>query len=265
MTRQQTVTERGVRSEGVASRHTEDGKPPLRRRGSVLSALAAAGISGPILFSVGFMTQEFFRRGEFNPVAEPVSALEAGPDGWVQQVNFVVFGLLLIAFALGLQRGLRKSRAGVLGPAIVAWGGAGLVLAAVFPLREDAAGLTYDPTGLHTVNGTVFFLSVGVGLIVLSFRLRADPGWRDRSWYALATGIALVVMFVAIGVLVAPDDAPLHPWFGLAQRAVLAVWFSCLVVLALRLRRVARAMSNQPVATSQRNDGARRQPSWSEK
>jgi hypothetical protein len=48
-------------------------------------------------------------------------------------------------------------------------------------------------------------------------------------------------MFVAFGVLVGPDDAPLHPWAGLAQRVVLAVWFPCMIVLALRLLRVTRA------------------------
>jgi hypothetical protein len=67
--------------------------------------------------------------------------------------------------------------------------------------------------------------------------MAADPRWRSLATYALATGIALLVMFVAFGVLVGPDDAPLHPWAGLAQRVVLAVWFSCTIVLALRLRR----------------------------
>jgi hypothetical protein len=29
---------------------------------------------------------------EYDPVAESVSALEAGPNGWVQQLNFVASG-----------------------------------------------------------------------------------------------------------------------------------------------------------------------------
>jgi hypothetical protein len=33
----------------------------------------------------------------------------------------------------------------------------------------------------------------------------------------------------------------LHPWLGLLQRVVLAVWFPCVIVLALRLLRVARS------------------------
>jgi hypothetical protein len=60
----------------------------LERR-SVIAAGAFAGIVGPILFTVTFFVQGLFRLEEYDPVAEVVSALEAGPGGWVQQVNFV--------------------------------------------------------------------------------------------------------------------------------------------------------------------------------
>lgn len=210
-------------------------RPPL------LAALAAAGVAGPIVFTVAFVVQGLLRSGEYSAVAETVSALEAGPNGWIQQVNFVVFGLLMIAYAIGLHLGVRPSRAGTVGPAIMVWTGVGAVLAAVFPLREDPAGLTYDPTGLHVVNAMLFFASIGVGLIVLSRRLARDPQWRSLASYTLATGIAVVILFVGLPVLVVPDHAPLHPWAGLYQRAVLAVWFPCTILLALRLRRVARA------------------------
>jgi hypothetical protein len=43
---------------------------------------------------------------------------------------------------------------------------------------------------------------------------------------------------VAFARLVRPDDAPLHDYAGLAQRATLAIWFSCLLVLAIRLVRL---------------------------
>jgi hypothetical protein len=231
MSTQRIVAEGSGHAAGDGTRH---------RLATRMPVLAAAGIVGPMLFTAAIVTQELFRRGEYSPTAEPVSALEAGPGGWVQQANFVVFGLLTIAYAIGLHLGVSPSRAGVAGPAIMAWIGVGLVLAAVFPLREDPAGNTYDPTGLHMVNGMILFLGIGIGFTVISRRLARDPAWRGLAGYALATGIALVVLFVAFGALVAPDAAPLHRWAGLAQRAVLAVWFSCTIVLARRLLHVAR-------------------------
>lgn len=154
-------------------------------------------------------------------------------------MNFVVFGLLTVAFALGLHLGLRSTRWGVMGPSLLVLSGMALVWAAVFPLREDAAGVTYDP-GLHIVGGVTYFLSSALGLIAVSRRLAADSSWRDLAGYALATGIAGVALFVAMGAFVVPENAPLHAWAGLAQQIVLLVLFPCTVVLALRLRRVAR-------------------------
>jgi hypothetical membrane protein len=227
-------TMRGVR------RHTQspgidavEERPP-----SWISPLAWAGIIGPVLFTATFIGQELFRTDEYNPLVETVSALEAGPNGWIQQVNFVIFGLLTIAFAVGLHRGLRRTRFGLLGPALLCTSGIGLLLAAAFPLKEDAAGVTYDPGG-HMIAGFTFFLTSAVGLIAVSRRLARDPGWRNLARYSLAAGVIGLLGFVAMGVLVMADDAPLHEWAGLAQRAlIILVLFPCRVVLSLRLRQV---------------------------
>lgn len=201
---------------------------------------AWAGIIGPVLFTATFLAQEAFRMDEYSPLAEPVSALEAGPHGWVQQVNFIVFGLLTLAYAVGLHLGLRPSRAGVLGPGLLFASGIGLLLAAIFPLREDASGGTYDPGG-HIVAGVTFFLCSAVGLVVLSRRLAADPRWRSLATYSLAAGIVAMAGFIANGTLVLPDGAPLHDWAGLVQRLIIiVVLFPCRITLALRLRQVTR-------------------------
>jgi hypothetical protein len=213
----------------------------ISERRSVVVAGAVAGLVGPILFTVAFFVQGLFRIEEYDPVAEVVSALEAGPGDWVQQANFVVFGLLTIAFAVGLHLGLRPTRWGVIGPSLLVLSGMALLWAAAFPLREDAAGVTYDP-GLHFVGGMTYFLSSTLGLLVVSWRLAADPRFRHLAGYALTAGIMGLALFVAMGAFVVPEEAPLHAWAGLAQRIViLVVLFPCTVVLALRLLRVTRS------------------------
>jgi hypothetical membrane protein len=225
----------GSQQPGAASRpsgHRERSTSPISRA-------AWAGIIGPVLFTAAFLAQEVFRRGEYDPLAEPVSAPEAGPNGWIQQVNFVVFGLLTLGFAMGLHRGVRPARAGIAGPALLFASGIGLLLAAAFPLREDAAGVTYDPGG-HFLAGVTFFFSSALGLIVLSWRLARDPRWRGIAAYALAAGIVALGGFAVGGRLVMPDDAPLHDWAGLYQRVlVLGVIFPARIALSVTLLRVA--------------------------
>ena len=198
-----------------------------------------AGVVGPVLFTAAFLAQEAFRRDEYDPVSEPVSALEAGPNGWIQQANFVVFGLLTILCAIGLHRGLQPTKRGIAGPALLFLSGIALVCAGVvFPLREDAAGATYDPGG-HIVGGFVFFNSSAIALIVLSRRMAHDQRWRDLSTYTLIAGAVALASAVVMGTLVIPDDAPLHDWAGVVQRAViLLVLFPCRVILSARLLKI---------------------------
>jgi hypothetical membrane protein len=200
---------------------------------------AMAGIAGPVVFTLGFLAQEQLRRGEYDPVSEVVSALEAGSHGWIQQVNFVVLGVLTMIFAVGLHRGLAPSRAGIVGPVALFVSGAANVLGAIFPLREDAGGATYDPGG-HQVAGMLFFASSFIALIALSRRCAGDPRWRNIAGWMLGAGVLGALSFPLMGALVIPDDAPLHDWAGLAQRfIVLVLLFPARIALAIRLLRVA--------------------------
>jgi hypothetical membrane protein len=214
--------------------------PQLTSGPRSLSLPAWAGIAGPVLFTVAFLAQGAFRRGEYSAVAETISALEAGPGGWIQQLNFVVFGLLTMAYAVALHRGLPPSRAGIAGPALLFAAGIGLLLGAAFPVREDATGATYDPIG-HTIGGGIFFIGSAVGLIVLSRRIARDPRWRNLAGYTLAVGALALVGVVLMRTLAYPENAVLHEQLGLAQRVlVLALLFPCQILLSIRLLQVGK-------------------------
>ncbi len=210
----------------------------LERR-SVIAALAVAGIAGPVTFAVVALVQSLLRP-EHSLVADPISALAAGPSGWVQDVNFLVLGSLMIAYAIGLHLGVRPTRWGVVGLAFLVLSGIGLVWAGVFP-ATDATGVYQDDRVLHIVAFPMTFLGAGIGLIVMSRRMAGDPRWRSVATYALVTGIAVLLLLLMGGGLVRPPGAPLHPWWGLFQWVLLAVWFPCTIVLALRLLRIASA------------------------
>ena len=217
----------------------DDSRKLTSTRSDLMRWAALAGIAGPVLFTVGFLVQEQLSRGEYDPISEVVSALEAADHGWMQQANFVALGVLTMVFAVGLHRGLAPSRAGIVGPAALFVSGAANVLAAIFPLREDATGATYDPGG-HQIAGTLFFASSFIALIALSRRCAADPRWRSIAGWILAAGVLAALSFPLMGALVIPDDAPLHDWAGLAQRLiVLVLLFPARIALAIRLLRVA--------------------------
>ena len=136
--------------------------------------------------------------------------------------------------------GLAPSRAGVVGSALLFVSGLGLVIAgAGFPLREDAAGVTYDPGG-HSAEGFAFFTSSALALLVISFALAKQDEWRKLAMPVRVAGILMLVSNPFMGILVIPDDAPLHDWAGLAQRLiVLGLLFPARLALSQRLLRLA--------------------------
>lgn len=206
---------------------------------SWVTRAAWAGLVGPVLFTLTWVTQELFRIEEYSPIKEPVSALAAGPHGWIQSVNFAVFGVLTMVFAVGLHRVTRSSKPGVIGSALFFLSGLGLLMAAAFPLREDAVGVTYDPGG-HFVAGLTFFTSSAIALVVISFALAKGAEFRTLAAPVRAAGILMLISNPIMGILVIPDDAPLNEWAGLAQRViVLGLLFPARLALSYRLLRVA--------------------------
>ena len=155
-------------------------RPAVQPRSAAL--LAWAGSSVRSSSQSTFLAQEAFRREEFDPITEVVSALEAGPDGWIQQANFVAFGVLTMAFAAGLHLVVRSTPRGSSVRDCCSSAGSGCCWP--LPYRcARMAGVTYDPGG-HVVAGLTFFLSSALGLIVLSRRLAATRGGEYRHLHA---------------------------------------------------------------------------------
>ena len=81
----------------------------INKQSDVVKALLTCGaIAGP-LFVVIFLVEGATRTG-YNPLRHPVSSLALGNFGWMQTANFIVAGLLMVAFALGLWLTLRSSK-----------------------------------------------------------------------------------------------------------------------------------------------------------
>lgn len=210
-------------------------RPQRRSAGGLVRAGGLAGIAGPLLFAASVVIQSFLRRREYSLVSEPISALGAGPLGWIQSTTFAVLGLLTLVFAAGLYQALSTGLRWA-GPSLVALTGVGLLLAAVFPLQRGEAGILYDP-GLHAVGGNLFF---GVGLlavVVTTVQLFRDPRWRSVAALSAIAAALLIAAMPVVLVLTIPEDAPLHAVGGLVQAAVVTVRFTWQIVLARRLLR----------------------------
>jgi|SRR5215831_3718911 len=195
-----------------------------------------AGIIGPVLFVSTFVTEGGLRVG-FDSFAMYVSALSLGPRGWVQILNFVVFGLLLMTFA----RGIAAAATSRIGPTLLMIIGFGCLL--VGPFVMDPVG---TPRNLRSIHGEVHgivsrivFLLMPVSCFVFVRHFRSAPKWRLLWWCTLATGTTIAIAITALITateMVAAQNVVI-PWLGLIERAAIVPYMMWLFIFALTLRR----------------------------
>lgn len=202
---------------------------PLLRR------LAMAGIVAPICFILLVIVQGLLQP-DYSHIAMPISALAAWPAGWLQNLNFFVSGTLLAGFTISLHQAIQPTRFGLLGVLLLLGTCIGLWITALFPWI-DMNGVLIEPPG-HVVGAVTTFLTAGTGHVLLSRRMRVDPHWRDLSAYVLGTGLVMLVLFFVLGGFAIEEGTPLHRWAGLLQRVLVAIWFTCILVMARRALRV---------------------------
>lgn len=157
---------------------------------------AGAVVAGPLFLGAG-IAQGLAREG-FGFTRNAISQLALGDLGWVQTVNFVLTGVLLLAGAAGLRRVLRPEPGGTWGPALIAVFGASFLVAAVFradpgggfPVGSPEAGTLSAHGAGHMAGGGIGYLALSVAFVVLARPLAA----RGHRGWATASRIAPVVV-----------------------------------------------------------------------
>lgn len=108
---------------------------PESESNAILSLLAVCGIVSPIFYTVVGITLGLLQQG-YNHVTRSMSKLGAVGAPYAVIMNtagFALLGLLIGAFAFGLDRGISNGNGSKIGPALVVVSGAALVMTAIFP------------------------------------------------------------------------------------------------------------------------------------
>jgi hypothetical protein len=164
------------------------------------SLLGYGMVAGPLY--VGLSLGQAFAHPGFDLTRHAWSLLGAGPWGWIQQLNLIVTGAMVIAFAVGLAR----ATATRWGPRLVGVFGVGMIVAGVCvadPMDGYPVGVptpatpTWHSTG-HMIAGSVGFLAMVVGAQLLG-RTFARQGQPGLAWWSRITGIYFLLAIVAIG------------------------------------------------------------------
>jgi hypothetical protein len=189
------------------SRGVRPGSQDCSAAGNVTrSLLGYLALAGPFYVAVS-LAQGLTRHG-FDLSRDEWSLLALGHLGWIQQVNLVLTGLMVIAGAIGVRRATGGSAdAGTWAPRLLAGYGLGLIGAGIF--RADAAdgfppgtpgGRAVHVSGhgmLHLLSGSIGFVCLVAACFVIarSYRMRAD---RRAAVVSGAVGVVFAAGFAGI-------------------------------------------------------------------
>lgn len=204
-------------------------------------ALAACGAAAPVLFTVAMIAASL-QHPAYSHVKNFISELGAtgAPAATIMNfAGFLPYGLLMVAFAVAVHRGIRADDGGWLGPSLLALYGLAYVGVAMAPCDPGCQAATPSVHHrLHLLIGDVVLLTAVLAPFTLYARMVKDPAWRSL-------GVATLVLPGASWLIL--EVSGLGVPGALRQRLWLLLLFVWIELVAVRLLRVGVHPTRQPV------------------
>ena len=196
---------------------------------------ALAGIAGPIVFW-SVLTILGRAQSGYSAFRSDISLLALGPSGWVQTADFVVFGLLIIAFQGGVQRTVAPGRVwGAINIIALACGLA-LVAIAVFP--TDRVGTWTFGGAVHLGVVTALAVLLPLSCVAMAVEVKPNRAWRGYAVFSVLVGTVTGLLTVTLLLVWSSLWHASHPWLGLYERIAFGlpgVWMEVIAIRLLRL------------------------------
>ena len=196
-----------------------------------LKFYAICGIIAPILFWVMVIIESILRPG-YSQYYNFVSDLGVGPLAIIQNINFIIFGILTISLAIGLRKGLpiQQSRSLKIGVWFVILFALGVLLAGVFP-ESYLSAIPHN-----YISATAFVAIIAAQLLIWQGLKNEDRNiWGRYATYSLISGLLSLIFVILLKVAILYGFYP-----GLSQRAFLLVSWIWIGVTGLKLYSLSR-------------------------
>jgi hypothetical membrane protein len=196
-----------------------------------LKFYAICGIIAPILFWVMVIIESILRPG-YSQYYNFVSDLGVGPLAIIQNINFIIFGILTISLAIGLRKGLpiQQSRSLKIGVWFVILFALGVLLAGVFP-ESYLSAIPHN-----YISATEIVAIIAAQLLIWQGLKNEDRNiWGRYATYSLISGLLSLIFVILLKVAILYGFYP-----GLSQRAFLLVSWIWIGVTGLKLYSLSR-------------------------
>ncbi|RLC91678.1 MAG: hypothetical protein DRI39_09875 [Chloroflexi bacterium] len=210
------------------------------RSNQQLGALLLCGVLAPLMLAFAVVVTAALTPG-YSHVLHTASQLGTPDKPHPEIINgaFVLYGLMINAFAYGLYQALGRSRGARVIWSLVGISGAGILMAAFFHTDSKALSEPTSVEGLvHAGFAQLAYFSLVIAMCVFAWMVRHDSSWRGFAQFS----VAMVVFSLVLSAIYRLDFvAPIE---GAVQRALygsLLLWAVAVAVRSLRLAANAAA------------------------
>jgi hypothetical membrane protein len=192
---------------------------------------AICGIIAPIIFWFMVIIESILRPG-YSQYNNFVSDLGVGHLAIIQNINFILFGLLTIGLAIGLRSSLPSPQGRALKASVwmVILFALGVLLAGVFP----ESYLSANPHNI--VSATAFVAIIAAQLLIWQGLKRKNTIiWGRYATYSLISGLLSLTLVILLKVAILYGFYP-----GLSQRAFLLVSWIWIGITGIKLYSLTR-------------------------
>ncbi|MEO1241877.1 MAG: DUF998 domain-containing protein [Pseudomonadota bacterium] len=162
-----------------------------------------------------------------------------GARGLAFNLGVGVTGVLIIAFAMGLRRGLLPGWLTQAGTVCLVIGGVGLIGAALFHCNPDCRNVLAEPTlvgRIHMITSLLGGMFSALAPFFLWASMRRDGRWRSFAAPTLAAGILANVPGIVFWMTIATGHR-LYAVEGIIQRTGFIVVLIWIVMAAIEIRK----------------------------
>jgi hypothetical membrane protein len=202
--------------------------PFFMKKLNIHSAVAVAGIVGPLMLTIGDLTAAI-ANPDYSLVENSISSLALTGIGWLQTIGFLALGLLVEIFTTGFMFSVKRFKWFHMGIALFVFFGFAMLLIGAF--HTDPVGVARTTEGrIHGYIATTAFTLFPVAILCFIPSIKRDDNWKDLYRYTTVTFYAALVFLVVTRIFQETSG-----WFGLAERLLVANMMIWVEVMAVRL------------------------------
>jgi hypothetical protein len=192
---------------------------PVLLRPLLQTAFIFCGILGPLFFLIVYFTFGSVSP-DFDMLRQPVGDLQLINYGWIQSANFILFGIFVFAYAVGLRMELESGFGCNAIPAAHMCIALGAIMLGIFVKKP-----------VHIYASIFVVASIVVSLFLFARRFKGDPRW--KGW-TVATSLCAVAV-IALAVLYWHANHTKSNFSGVFERMLVAIRSIWTLVFILKL------------------------------